>query len=154
MTKAPTPIQHPKGKVTTQKRHQNFDYTTIADRLRTVSLGNDTRVFFQFVRNGAGSLAIWKIAQFWYSLGKVKNNMNLINEGNLHIISILFRLLLTTLYYPFLDLVFWNLCTAHSLFVLKPFTLRVCSKLGIFGPLFGKKDTIWHWDWVLITDIK
>ena len=27
--------------MTTQKRHQNFDYTTIADRLRTVSWGND-----------------------------------------------------------------------------------------------------------------
>ena len=31
-----------KGNVTTQKRHQNFDYTTIADRLRTVSWDNDS----------------------------------------------------------------------------------------------------------------
>ena len=37
------------------------------------------RVFFQSVGNGAGSLAIGKIAQFWYSLGKVKTKMNLIN---------------------------------------------------------------------------
>ena len=36
------------------------------------------RVFFQSVGNGAGSLAIGKIAQFWYDLGKVRNNMNLI----------------------------------------------------------------------------
>ena len=28
--------------MTTQKLHQNFDYTTIADRLRTVSSGNDS----------------------------------------------------------------------------------------------------------------
>ena len=58
-------------------------------------------------------------------------------------------------YYPSSDLVFWNLCIAHStcsIFVLKIFTLAVCSKLGIFGHLLGKKDTIWHWDWVLITD--
>ena len=27
--------------VTVQTRHQNFDYTTIADRLRTVSWSND-----------------------------------------------------------------------------------------------------------------
>ena len=32
MTKAPTPTENPKSNVTTQKRHQNFDYTTIADR--------------------------------------------------------------------------------------------------------------------------
>ena len=30
-----------KNKVTTQKRHQNIDYTTIADRLRTVSWSYD-----------------------------------------------------------------------------------------------------------------
>ena len=30
------------------------------------------RVFFQSVGNGAGSLAIGKIAQFWYDLGKVE----------------------------------------------------------------------------------
>ena len=36
------PLQkNQKRNVTTQKRHQNFDYTTIADRLRTVSWGND-----------------------------------------------------------------------------------------------------------------
>ena len=31
-----------KRNMTTQKRHQNFDYTTIADRLRTVSWSNDS----------------------------------------------------------------------------------------------------------------
>ena len=38
------PYTHKKSKkhVTTQKRHQNFDYTTIADRLMTVSWGNDS----------------------------------------------------------------------------------------------------------------
>ena len=30
--------------MTTQKRHQNFDYTTIADRLGTVSWGNDSQL--------------------------------------------------------------------------------------------------------------
>ena len=30
-----------KSKVTTQKRNQNFDYKTIADRLRSVSCSND-----------------------------------------------------------------------------------------------------------------
>ena len=39
----------------------------------------DARVFFQFVRNGAGSLATGKTAYFWHSLGKVIKNMNLIN---------------------------------------------------------------------------
>ena len=28
--------------MTTQKRHQNIDYTTIEDRLRTVSWGNES----------------------------------------------------------------------------------------------------------------
>ena len=38
----PTPTPTENANVTTQKRHQNFDYTTIADRLRTVSWGNDS----------------------------------------------------------------------------------------------------------------
>ena len=42
MTKALTSTENPKSNVTTQKRHQNFDYTTIADWLRTVSWGNDS----------------------------------------------------------------------------------------------------------------
>ena len=33
--------------------------------------------FFQFVGNWAGSLAIGKIAQFWYNLGKVKKEYEL-----------------------------------------------------------------------------
>ena len=37
MTKAPTPTDKSK-----KKRQQNFDYTMIADRLRTVSWGNDS----------------------------------------------------------------------------------------------------------------
>ena len=32
----------PKGNLTTQKRHQKFDYTLIADRLRTVSWSNNS----------------------------------------------------------------------------------------------------------------
>ena len=31
-----------KNDVTTYNRHQNFDYTTIADRIRTVSWSNDS----------------------------------------------------------------------------------------------------------------
>ena len=43
MTKAPTPTEkNPKSSVTTQNATKNFDYTTIADRLRTVSWGNDS----------------------------------------------------------------------------------------------------------------
>ena len=42
MTKAPTPTEKYKSNATTQKRHQNFDNTTIADRLRTVSWGNES----------------------------------------------------------------------------------------------------------------
>ena len=42
MTKAPTPTENQKNNVTPQKRLQNFDYTTIVDRLRTVSWGNDS----------------------------------------------------------------------------------------------------------------
>ena len=41
MTKNPTSTQNPKSNVTILKRHQNFDYTMIADLLRTVSLSND-----------------------------------------------------------------------------------------------------------------
>ena len=37
MKKPLHPQQTPKSKVTTQNRHQTFDYTTIADQLRTVS---------------------------------------------------------------------------------------------------------------------
>ena len=37
------------------------------------------RVFFQSIGNGTGSLAIGKIAQFWYYLGKVQKSMNFIN---------------------------------------------------------------------------
>ena len=33
---------NPKRNMTTQKRHKNFDYTTTADRLMTVSWGNDS----------------------------------------------------------------------------------------------------------------
>ena len=44
MTKAPAPQTNSKHNVTTQKRHQDFNYTTIADRLRTVSLGNDSQL--------------------------------------------------------------------------------------------------------------
>ena len=43
MTKAPTLTKKSKklkNNVTTQKRHQNFDYTTIAHRLRTVIWSN------------------------------------------------------------------------------------------------------------------
>ena len=36
------PLKNPKSNVTTQKMYQNFDYTTITDRLRTVSWGNDS----------------------------------------------------------------------------------------------------------------
>ena len=36
-------LKNPKSNVTTQKTPpKKFDYTTIADRLRTVSLGNDS----------------------------------------------------------------------------------------------------------------
>ena len=41
MTKATAAIENPKSNVARQKRHQNFDETTIADRLRTVSKSND-----------------------------------------------------------------------------------------------------------------
>ena len=42
MTKAPTATENPKtSNVPTQKRHQNFEYTTIADRLTTVSRSYD-----------------------------------------------------------------------------------------------------------------
>ena len=40
MTKAPTPTE--KATWQHQKRHQNFDYTTIADRLRAVSWSNNS----------------------------------------------------------------------------------------------------------------
>ena len=39
MTKPLHPQTNTKSNVTTQKRHQNFDYKTIADPLRTVSWG-------------------------------------------------------------------------------------------------------------------
>ena len=43
MTKALTSTENSKkGKVTTQKRQQNFDYTTISDWLRMVSWNNDS----------------------------------------------------------------------------------------------------------------
>ena len=38
MTKAPTPIEKSKKHRDNTKRHQNFDYTTIADRLRKLRL--------------------------------------------------------------------------------------------------------------------
>ena len=46
---------------------------------RPMYYSNTHRVFFQSVGNGAGSLAIGKITQFWYDLGKVQKSMNLIN---------------------------------------------------------------------------
>ena len=43
MTKDPTPTEkNPKSNVKTQQRHQNFNYTTIADRLMTVSWSNNS----------------------------------------------------------------------------------------------------------------
>ena len=48
MTKTPTPTAKSKKQhdnMITLKRHQNFDYTTIADRLRTVSWSNEIPTF-------------------------------------------------------------------------------------------------------------
>ena len=42
MTKAPTPTDKSKTQRDNTKATKNFDYTTIADRVRTVSLGNDS----------------------------------------------------------------------------------------------------------------
>ena len=43
MTKAPTPTEKSKKqRDNTKNATKNFDYTTIADRLRTVSWGNDS----------------------------------------------------------------------------------------------------------------
>ena len=42
MTKAPTPTEKIQKHRDNTKRQQIFDYTTIADRLRTVSWGNDS----------------------------------------------------------------------------------------------------------------
>ena len=42
MKKAFTPKEKLKSNVTTQRRHQNFDYTTIADQLSTVSWSNNS----------------------------------------------------------------------------------------------------------------
>ena len=45
MTKAPTPTEkNPKINMTTQKCYQNYDCTTIADRLRTVSWINNSNL--------------------------------------------------------------------------------------------------------------
>ena len=42
MTKAPKTTEKSKKQRDNIKRNQNFDYTTIEDRLRTVSWGNDS----------------------------------------------------------------------------------------------------------------
>ena len=43
MTKAPTPTEKSKKQRDNKKKgHQNFDYKTISDRLRTVGWGNDS----------------------------------------------------------------------------------------------------------------
>ena len=44
MTKPLHPQKNLKSNTTAQKRHQNVDYTTIADRLRTVSWSNDKQI--------------------------------------------------------------------------------------------------------------
>ena len=46
----------------------------------------------------------------------------------------------------------WIWALSIQYFVFKLNTLKVSRKLGIFVPLLGNKDTISHWDWVLITD--
>ena len=43
MTKSPLPTEIPKSNVTTQNATKNFDYTTIADGLRTVSWSYNSR---------------------------------------------------------------------------------------------------------------
>ena len=44
MTKSLAPTESPKSKVITQENAiKNFDYTTIVDRLRTVSLSDDNQ---------------------------------------------------------------------------------------------------------------
>ena len=42
MTKAATPTEKSKKQITTQNATNNFDYTTVVDRLRTASSGNDS----------------------------------------------------------------------------------------------------------------
>ena len=57
-------------------------------------------------------------------------------------------------YYPSLIFSF-GICALYiHICVLKFFTFHFwsLSKLAIVCPLLGKKDTIWHWDRVLITD--
>ena len=50
------------------------------------------------------------------------------------------------------DLVLWN-CALHIQFLyFKSFHFGSLQQIGNFRPLLGKKDTIWHWDWVLIMD--
>ena len=59
----------------------------------------------------------------------------------------------TLLNYPLPLILSFRICALHIQYLyLKFFTFAVCSKLGIFFPFLGKKDTIWHWDWVHITD--
>ena len=48
MPKSLTPTQNSKIKVTTQNTTKNFDYTAIADRLRTVSLSNGITQLVRF----------------------------------------------------------------------------------------------------------
>ena len=79
-------------------------------------------------------LAIGKIAQFWYSLGKFKRKWN---WRNLHLMSILFRILLTTTLFLILSYEIWALHIKCLYF--KVFTLTVCSTMVIFGHLLGKK---------------
>ena len=42
MTKAPTPTEKSKKQSDNKKHHKTFDYTTIADRLKTVNSANDS----------------------------------------------------------------------------------------------------------------
>ena len=96
--------------------------------------------FYQSIGNG--SLAIGKIVQFWYDLGKVQKSMKYYEldklrkftlHVNLHFIQTFVN------YYPSSGLVFWNLCIVHSILYLQFSLLQSESKMGIFGPILGKK---------------
>ena len=91
-------------------------------------------------------LAIGKIAWFGHSLGKVQRT------------CITYIATKLTSYSGFCLLLHvpWSHVFEFVHFTFK-FSIQVVhfggqQPIGNFWSLFGKKDTIWHWDWVLIMD--
>ena len=117
-----------------------------------VHIGNDQflgipGVFFQSIWNGAFN---WEISTVFVHFGKSWKEYELDKLKKFTLNQHFFRLLLTTSL-PLIS--YFGICVLHIHFLYLKFSLwQFASNWEFLAPFLEKKNTIWHWDWVLIKD--